>query len=254
MVRRPRLTRLCARDIIDLAAPRPSPASADADTRMPPRSAPLPALQLLFAPPDGVAREKAWSDFLAGCSDVLLRVARVMGGDQDAVMDRYAFILDALSRDDYRRLRAYVDDGRSSFDTWLAVVARRLCMDEYRGRYGRAQGDSETATARRAARRNLGDLVGGELGLDELHANADATPDAELERKEWRSALDTAIATLETEDRVILRLRFEDDLSVPEIARLLSLGSPFALYRRVNRILEGLRKTLEAAGIYDAET
>lgn len=221
---------------------------------LPPRSASFPALQLLFAPPNAVAREKAWADFLAGSSGVLLRVARIMGGDDDAVMDRYAFILDALSRDDYRRLRAYVDDGKSSFETWLAVVARRLCMDEYRARYGRAQTQSETTAAHRAARRNLGDLIGSELGLDELHANPDATPDAELERSEWRSTLDAALATLDTEDRVILRLRFEDDVSVPEIARVLSLGSAFALYRRINRILAQLRKNLERAGIHDAGT
>ena len=176
-----------------------------------------------------------------------------MGGDEDAVMDRYAFILDALKRDDYRRLRAYVNDGKSSFDTWLAVVARRLCMDEYRGRYGRAQSDAETPAARRTVRRNLSDLVGSELGLDSLLAHGDA-PDAALEQKEWRASLDAALARLETEDRVILRLRFEDDVSVPEIARLLGLGSPFALYRRISRILAGVRRTLEAAGIYDAAT
>jgi RNA polymerase sigma factor (sigma-70 family) len=208
----------------------------------------------LFAPPDDGARDKAWADFLVGCSDVLLRVARIMGGDDDAVMDRYAFILDALSRDDYRRLRAYVDDGRSSFDTWLAVVARRLCMDEYRGRYGRVQSATDATAARHAARRNLSDLLGSELGLEELRANADATPDATLEEKEWRSTLDAALAQLETEDRVILRLRFEDDVSVPEIARLLGLGSPFALYRRLKRILATVRRALVAAGIYDAAT
>jgi RNA polymerase sigma factor (sigma-70 family) len=216
-------------------------------------SAPQPALELLLAPPDDAARDNAWAEFLARSSDILLRVARIMGGDEDAVMDRYAFILDALKRDDYRRLRAYVNDGKSSFDTWLAVVARRLCMDEYRGRYGRAQSDSETSAARRAVRRNLGELVGSELGLDELLARDDA-PDAALEQKEWRTTLDAALAQLTTEDRVILRLRFEDDVSVPEIARLLRLGSTFALYRRINRILAGVRRFLEAAGIYDAAT
>jgi len=216
-------------------------------------STPLPALKLLFAPPDDTAREKAWADFLVGCSDTLLRVARIMGGDEDAVMDRYAFILDALRRDDYRRLRAYVNDGTGSFDTWLAVVARRLCTDEYRGRYGRAQSDSKTTSERRAVRRSLGDLVGSELGLDELLSHDDS-PDAALEKKEWRATLDAALASLDTEDRVILRLRFEDDVSVPEIARLLGLGSSFSLYRRVNRILASVRTKLEAAGIYDAKT
>jgi RNA polymerase sigma factor (sigma-70 family) len=125
-------------------------------------------------------------------------------------------------------------------------------MDEYRGRYGRSQSDSEETAERRVSRRNLTDLVGGELGLDELLARADAAPDAELERRELRSTLDAALAQLDTEDRVILRLRFEDDVSVPEIARLLNLGSPFSLYRRLNRILASVRRTLEAAGINDA--
>jgi RNA polymerase sigma factor (sigma-70 family) len=125
-------------------------------------------------------------------------------------------------------------------------------MDEYRGRYGRSQSDSEETAERRVSRRNLTDLVGGELGLDELLARADAAPDAELERRELRSTLDAALARLDTEDRVILRLRFEDDVSVPEIARLLNLGSPFSLYRRLNRILASVRRTLEAAGINDA--
>jgi len=218
-----------------------------------PRSAALPTLKHLFAPSDKLAREKAWTDFLAGYSDVLLRVSRVMGGDEDAVMDRYAFILDALRRDEYRRLKAYVDDGKSSFETWLAVVARRLCLDEYRGRYGRAQSDSETTMIRRATRRNLSDLIGNELGLDDLLANSDEIPDAALERKEWCAILDAALADLDTEDRVILRLRFEDDVSVPEIARLLSLGSPFALYRRLKRIVATLRRALEAAGMSESE-
>jgi RNA polymerase sigma factor (sigma-70 family) len=206
------------------------------------------ALEFLLARRDDTSRAQAWAEFLAGCSDLLIRVARIMGGDDDAVMDRYAFILDALSRDDYRRLRAYVNDGKSSFETWLAVVARRLCMDEYRGRYGRAQGDNEVAAERRSTRRNLTDLVGNELGLDELPGRSDAVPDTALEQKEWRAAL----AQLDTEDRVILRLRFEDDVSVPEIARLLRLGSPFALYRRLKRILATLRKALESGGISDA--
>ena len=48
-----------------------------------------------------------------------------------------------------------------------------------------------------------------------------------------------ALARLEAEDRLILRLRFEEGLSVPEVARVLHLGSPFRLYRRIDRILTG---------------
>lgn len=199
-----------------------------------------------------IDRERAWTEFLSGYSDVLLRVARSLGGDHDAVMDRYAFILDALRRDEYRRLRAYSDDGRGTFATWLAVVARRLCMDEHRHRYGRAQGNGEVARAERLTRRNLTDLIGGELGLDTIESHARRAPDALLEEEEWRTALSAALAGLETLDRLILRLRFEDGLSVPEIAQLLDLGSPFGLYRRINKVLASVRRTLEAVGIRDA--
>ena len=98
-----------------------------------------------FAP--GLARggsdadaEPAWAAFLSKHSGLLLHVARSLGGDDDAAMDRYAFMLDALRRDGCLRLRGYVADGRSQFSTWLIVVARRLCLDEYRHRYGRPQG------------------------------------------------------------------------------------------------------------------
>src|SRR5262249_407610 len=35
---------------------------------MPPRSEPLPTLEVLFAPPDDAARERAWTDFVAASS------------------------------------------------------------------------------------------------------------------------------------------------------------------------------------------
>jgi hypothetical protein len=52
---------------------------------------------------------------------------------------RYAYILEKLQDEDFRRLRGYVADGRAEFSTWLAVVTRRLCEDFRRQRYGRPQ-------------------------------------------------------------------------------------------------------------------
>jgi len=198
-------------------------------------------------------RDRAWADFLRQHSNVILRVARAMGGGHDATMDRYAYAVDALRRDDFKRLRAYDPDGRGSFDTWLAVVARRLCMDEHRHRYGRAQSDDADAEAERATRRQLADLVGNELGLDTIEGNTD-TPDVQLERSERRAVLDCALAQLDVTERLILRLRFEDAVSVPEIARLLGIDSPFKVYRQLDKVLMTVRRHLEAAGIHDAST
>jgi hypothetical protein len=49
----------------------------------------------------------------------------------------------------------------------------------------------------------------------------------QLERSELRAVLDCALAQLDVTERLILRLRFEGRVSVPEIARL--LGSRFAV-------------------------
>jgi len=214
--------------------------------------APPGDLESLVTAADQVAQERAWVAFLGHRSDVMLRVARAMGGGHDAVMDRYAFVLDALCRDNYKRLRAYLPEGRGSFDTWLAVVTRRLCMDEHRHRYGRAQSDDPCAQTDRSTRRQLVDLVGSELGLEALEGDADAVPDLELERTEQRNILDAALAQLDVTDRLMLRLRFEDGLSVPEIARLVGVDSPFRIYRQLDKVLATLRKHLEAAGIHDA--
>jgi len=184
----------------------------------------------------------------------LLRVARALGGGHDATMDRYAFVLDALRRDDCKRLYAYAPDGRGAFDTWLAVVARRLCLDEHRHRYGRSQSDAPDALAERATRRQLTDFVGDELGLETLEGDVETAPDLELERAERHALLDSALARLAVTDRLVLRLRFEDALSVPEIARLLGVDSPFKVYRQIERTLAIVRKHLEAAGIHDASS
>jgi RNA polymerase sigma factor (sigma-70 family) len=216
----------------------------------------MPALpgdvEFLLATADQASQDHAWATFVRGHSEVVLRVARAMGGGHDATMDRYAFVLDALRRDNYKRLRAYAPEGRGSFDTWFAVVARRLCMDEHRHRYGRTQSDGPDAQAERATRRHLADLVGDELGLESIEGDADRLPDAELEHTERRAVLDAALAQLDVSDRLILRLRFEDGLSVPEIGRLVGVDSPFKIYRRLDKVLATVRKHLEAAGIHDA--
>jgi RNA polymerase sigma factor (sigma-70 family) len=214
--------------------------------------APHGVLESLVTAPDDVVRERAWVDFLAQHSDVLLRVARSMGGGHDAIMDRYAFVLDALRCDNYRRLRAYLPEGRGAFTTWLAVVARRLCMDEHRHRYGRAQSDAREAEAERATRRQLADMIGSELGLEMLESDAGNAPDVQFEQAEKRAVLNTALARLDVTDRLILRLRFEDALSVPEIARLIGVDSPFKIYRRLDKALTVVRKHLEASGVRDA--
>ena len=48
-------------------------------------------------------------------------------------------------------------------------------------------------------------------------------------------------------------MRFEDDLPVREIAKILRYPTPFHVYRTLNALLADLRRALRQRGVRDAE-
>lgn len=215
--------------------------------------APPISLDALLAARDDASREAAWQEFLAEHTGLLLHASRNQGGDHDAVMDRYLYVVQALRETDYARLRQYSSANGGKFTTWLLVVARRLCFDEHRMRYGRAQASSESSLAKHDERRQLVDLIGNEVGLETLEEPSGRNPESIMRKDELRHMLARALDELPTTDRLILRFRFEDELSVPEITRLLGESSPFVLYRRLEKILGRMRGFLEGAGITESQ-
>ena len=167
-------------------------------------------------------------------------------------MDAYAHVLQRLRENDCRRLRGYVPNGRSKFTTWLVVVARRLCLDFHRQRYGRADDPAPDAVVARAARRRLVNLVAGETEPEQIAAPS-PDPASTVQADELHRALESATARLPAADRLLLKLRFDDDLSAREIATLIGLPTPFHVYRRLNALLGELRRALRQRGIDQAE-
>ncbi len=214
-----------------------------------------PELSRLFDAPPGPGQEsdEVWASFVAAHSRLIIRVARSIDPDHDAVMDAYAYVLERLRADDCRRLRDYAPDGHTKFTTWLVVVARRLCLDLLRRRYGRAPPASVGGdpTVQRAMRRRLVDLVTG--GDPDEIATPDKDPTHSLNAEEVRRTLASAMSHLHADDRLLLKLRFDDDLSAPEIARLLGLPTPFHVYRRLTFLFGELRQGLRERGIRGAE-
>ena len=208
-------------------------------------------LVVLLESSDAVAREEAWANLIREYSPLLLHAARTLGGDRDVVMDRYAHILDCLRQDDFRRLRAYSFDRRTKLSTWLIVVATRLCLDHHRHRYGRNRtaSDQPAAVDRRRQRKSLVDLTAAELDPDQIPDEASATPDQPVRKGELSAALEDALATLAPRDRLLLRLRFEEGLSVPRIAGTMGFASPFHAYRRLTQLFAELRLRLRGRGI-----
>lgn len=72
--------------------------------------------------------------------------------------------------------------------------------------------------------------------------------EADARRREVEAALHEALLRLDTEDRVIVRLRIWESLSVADVARALGLPQK-PLYRRLERILAELRRSLDDAGV-----
>ena len=197
-------------------------------------------------------REEAWASLVAEHSRLLLAVARGVAAEHDATMDAYAYVLERLREDDYRRLRGYVADGRSAFSTWLVVVARRLCVDHYRGRYGRAprgRGDVTASHEDRVSRRHLFELAAAGVELTAMPDDYTPAPDAEVRAAQLDDALTAALDALPPADQLLLKLRFEDDLAIREIASVLKFPSVFHVYRRLSVVCAALRCSLLARGV-----
>lgn len=216
-------------------------------------TAPLELNQLLYAS-DADVRTAAWEELVAQHSRLLLHVARSFGGGHDEAMERYTYILDKLYEGNYHRLRAFQVDGRARFSTWLTVAARRLCLDHHRSRYGRDRSAPGSSTAELSTlRRNLVDSLDLGIDTDQVSDSGAATAESGAIRDERDTTLMAELEALPPQDRLLLALRFEDDLSASRIAAVAGYPTPFHVYRRLNSVLAHLRTALRAYGIDGVE-
>lgn len=202
---------------------------------------------------DGEPTDEAWDVFLARYSRLILRVAHERSAEYDGAMDRYAWVLERLREDDFRRLRRYVANEQCKFSTWLVVVLRRLAEDFQRQRYGRTSNGQRAPSVDQIVRRRLADMLVEELDCDLVADPVSDNPEMTLRRQQLLEALRAALGKLDPEDHLLLSLRFEDGLRAREIAGILSLPSAFHVYRRVNSGLSRLRTILERQGIDGAQ-
>ncbi len=200
---------------------------------------------------------RAWESFTRQYSRLLLSAChRASTPGYDEMMDRYAYVLERLAADDYRRLRTFSPDGRTKFTTWLVVVVRRLCVDYHRTRYGRPRpaldGNVEVGESL-VVRRRLMDLVAADIDHTRLPDVSQPDPESALARSEIGEALTRALARLSRSDRLLLAFRFEHDATSRDLGDVLGLPSRFHAYRSLKRILAIIRRSLEEEGFEDGE-
>jgi len=197
------------------------------------------------------ARDAAWRSLIAEHSRLLVHVARSVAAKHDGAMDAYAFVLEQLRSDDFRPLRNFSSVGAGSFTTWLTVVARRMCVDFYRSRYGRprAQESNRSSAERHEARRRLADLSAAGIDVTPLLQSGDADPEQRLRETELSAILQSVLVDLEPADRLLLKLRFEDGLTAQEIATALECPTQFHVFRRLKALYGQLGKRLRSRGV-----
>jgi DNA-directed RNA polymerase specialized sigma subunit len=78
------------------------------------------------------------------------------------------------------------------------------------------------------------------------------TPDTEFAAAERSRTVAAIISRLEARDQLLLRLRFEDELSAQQIANILAFPTQFHVYRRLRCVLTRLETELRALGVHDA--
>jgi len=213
-------------------------------------AAPFELSQLLRAA-DSSSQQAAWEDLIARHTRLLLAVARSFNGGHDAAMERYTYILDKLREDDFHRLRMFDETSGARFSTWLTVTARHLCLDHLRAVYGRQRESAqpERIYPLRGIRRALADSVGPDVDVERIVDEQSPSLIVQTVVGERDEALRAALAQLSSRERLLLALRYEDDLSAARIAGIVGHPTPFHVYRQLNAILSKLRLMLESRGV-----
>lgn len=222
---------------------------------MPEKDGVPPELAALLGAPIGDGRDRAWAAFVERYSRILLHSVHSHSRDYDDAMDRYAFVLEELQKQEFTRLRRFAGDGRSSLSTWLVVVARRLCDDYYRSRYGRLRaGDGpqgRKARERHELRRRLVDLVASEFNIEIVPDGSERDPELAIRQAELEQALREAMGALPPRDQLMIKARFYEGMSAKEISRFMALPSQFHVRRCIKAALAEIRTKLEASGVAD---
>lgn len=138
--------------------------------------------------------------------------------------DAQDFVQDAFLKV-YRQLDKYKETG--SFSSWLYRVAINHCMDEFRKkRYQSTQVE-----------------IGEEQVIDSNH------PEVVFLKKERHRQLERLLATLPEDERLILLLRYANELSYDEISELTDV--PLSTVRnKLHRAKKKMRDTVKREGGY----
>jgi RNA polymerase sigma-70 factor (ECF subfamily) len=168
--------------------------------------------------------DQAWTECAASYFDFIRNFARRFLPDATA-----GDLADQIIADLWQRQRIIRYEGRSTLKTWLGTVVANAAINE-----------------RKATRRSLNvtttEALDRERGQQSL-TSPDSAPDAD-DGRVFASVVAQAIGSLDPEEKVLLHLYYEQELTLDEIEGVL-LASKATLSRRLKRTRERLRSMID---------
>lgn len=189
--------------------------------------------------------ERAWEDLVANFDQTVKSAARKISSNNEDAEDLASSIWAELyglrqDADGKRKSKLAYYSGRGSLAGWLRAVVSQLAVDQFRKGAKFVQIEEDREFERLANESSNGD--GPHLGV---HTD---NPEDELTRSrttaDVSAALTHAIASLEAEDRLILKLYYFDSLKLKDIAATFGYHEATAS-RRLTRVQGEIRKGVE---------
>ncbi len=189
--------------------------------------------------------ELAWEDLVANFDSTVKSAAGKISSNQEDAEDLASSIWAELyglrtDADGNKKSKLAYYSGRGSLAGWLRAVVSQLAVDQFRkqSKFVQIEEDREFENLANEAAHNDGNHFGSHIeNPEDLFSEGQTSSDV-------AEALSTAIAELEAEDRLILKLYYFDDLKLKDIAATFGYHEATAS-RKLTRVQTEIRKGVE---------
>ncbi len=191
--------------------------------------------------------EKAWEDLVANFDSTVKSAARKISSNAEDAEDLassiwaelYGLRLDAEGN---KKSKLAYYSGRGSLAGWLRAVVSQLAVDQFRkqSKFVQIEEDREFENLANEA------SVHSNNGLVSRTDDPELLLSNKLTENDVSKALQSSIAALEPEDRLIVKLYYFDDLKLKDIAAAFGFHEATAS-RKLVRVQAEIRKSVEKA-------
>lgn len=189
--------------------------------------------------------ETAWSDLVRNFDSTVKQAARKISSNtedsEDLASSIWAELYGLKEKDGKAKGKLSYYSGRGSLAGWLRAVVSQLAIDQFR---------KQSKFVQIEEAREFENLANESSEKDENHTLVahGESPEEILSRKESQrdvaDAFREAIQGLETEDRLIIKLYYFDELKLKDIGNMLGFHEATAS-RKLVRVQQELRKSAE---------